>query len=258
MAIVLWGILIIALALILTIVGQVLVHRLVPLSLRKSHNVATGTVYAPLYAAYGLILGFSLVMLREQNYDTQKTTEQEANEVKGLYRLAEQLPESNREQIQGLTESYARVVVNEEWPMLGQGAAAQPSPQAEKLADDILESVNSFSPSSSVDQARYSQALTLAQNIQTDRKLRLAVIGGLPTTFWVILVVGAVLIIMFALLLGMDSIWLHRVAVAGVTIMVVLVLYVLSINQYPFSGAVPVKAYSFETALQEMEADGSS
>jgi hypothetical protein len=258
MATVLWGIAVIVLALILTIVAQILVHRLVPLSLRKSHNVATGTVYAPLYAAYGLILGFSLIMLREQNYDTQKTTEQEANEVKGLYQLAAQLPEPNREQIQGLTESYAHVVVNEEWPMLGQGAAAQKSPQAEKLADDIVESVNSFSPSTSVDQARYSQALTLAQNIQTDRTLRLGVLGGLPTTFWAILVVGAVTTIMFALLLGMDSIWLHRASVAGVTTMVVLILYVLYINQYPFSGAVPVKAYAFEAALQEMEANGSS
>jgi hypothetical protein len=50
----------------------------------------------------------------------------------------------------------------------------------------------------------------------------------------------------------------HRVSVAGVTTMVVLVLYVLYINQYPFSGAVPVKAYAFEAVLQEMEADGGS
>jgi Protein of unknown function (DUF4239) len=258
MATVFWGVFVIALAIILAIMGQALVQRLVPVSLRESHNVATGTVYAPLYAAYGLILGFSLLMLREQNYDTQKTTEQEANQVKGLYQLAKQLPEPNREQIQDLTESYARVVVDEEWPMLGQGTNAQKSPQAEKLADDILESVNSFSPSTSVDQARYSQALTLAQNIQTDRALRLAVLGGLPTTFWVILVMGAVLIIVFALFLGMNSIWLHRGAVAGVTTMVVLILYVLYVNQYPFSGVVPVKPYAFETALQEMDADGSS
>jgi Ni/Fe-hydrogenase subunit HybB-like protein len=72
MATVFWGVFVIALAIILAIMGQALVQRLVPVSLRESHNVATGTVYAPLYAAYGLILGFSLLMLREQNYDTQK------------------------------------------------------------------------------------------------------------------------------------------------------------------------------------------
>jgi hypothetical protein len=259
-ATILWGILIILLSVLLAVIGQALVHRhLVPLPLRKSHNTPIGTVYAALYVLYGVTLGFSLFLVRQDYSDAQRTANREASDVEGLYRLAKQFPEPQRDQIQGLTQSYARVVVDEEWPLLGQGQASQESSRAEQLADALLENVNGYDPSTSAEQARYTQALTLSHDLQSDRGLRLLQSRrGLPTMLWVILVVGGLLTIGFTFLLGMDAPWLHRTSIAGLTVIVVLILYTLYHVQYPFTGDTGVGPVALENVLQEIEEDSNS
>ena len=50
---------ILSLSVLLAVGGLVLVQRLVPLSLRESHNTAIGIIYAALYVMFGVMVGFS-------------------------------------------------------------------------------------------------------------------------------------------------------------------------------------------------------
>jgi hypothetical protein len=58
-----FGALVILSSMALAVVGLAVVQRLVPLSLRKSHNVATGTIYAAVYVMFGVTLAFSLFLV---------------------------------------------------------------------------------------------------------------------------------------------------------------------------------------------------
>ena len=58
-----WGIVVILVAVVLALAGQVLVQRSVPLPLRESHNTAIGMIYAALYVMYALSLAFSLFIV---------------------------------------------------------------------------------------------------------------------------------------------------------------------------------------------------
>jgi hypothetical protein len=62
------GLLVVLLAVILAVAGLLVVHRLVPLSIRESHTAAIGIIYAALYVMFGMMVGFSAyIVLNKYN-----------------------------------------------------------------------------------------------------------------------------------------------------------------------------------------------
>jgi Protein of unknown function (DUF4239) len=98
----------------LAVAGLLLAQRLVPLSIRESHNAAIGIIYAALY----VMVGFSAYIVLNKYNTSQNTVKSEASNVEELFWLAKQFPESEQNHVQELAVSYARVVVDEEWPLM--------------------------------------------------------------------------------------------------------------------------------------------
>jgi hypothetical protein len=91
--------------------------------------------------------------------------------------------------------------------------------------------------------------------LEENRQYRLlAVREGIPYILWIVLVVGGVLTISFTYLFGMDSVRLHAVAVAGLSVLIALILYVIGTLDYPFNSGVRVNAEVFEQVLGEVGA----
>jgi hypothetical protein len=189
---VLLGGLILSLAILLAILGLVFAQHRIPLELRQSHNVPISIIYGALSVTFAVIIGFSAYLALNKYTTSQTTVANEASDVRALYYLAEQFPQSQRDQIQDLATTYARAVIDEEWPLMGKG---QPSPRAAALNQEITKSVNSFEPSTSPEQALYSQALQRAHELNQDRTIRLLYASeGLPPILWFVLGVLAVMI----------------------------------------------------------------
>jgi Protein of unknown function (DUF4239) len=171
------------LAVVLAVAGLVLVQRLVPLPLRQSHNAATGIIYAALYVMFGVTIGFSLYLVWQQYDAAQKMAESEAANVEELYQLAGSFPEPERGRVQDLAASYARVVVEEEWPLMQQGRT---SPRAEMLAAELRSSIQDFEPRTEAQQALQSEGLTQVDDLDEHRALRLLEVreGFPPSCGW--------------------------------------------------------------------------
>ena len=133
------------LAVLFAVAGLALVRRLLPLTLFESHSEATTTIHQAIAMVYGVAVGFAILLVWEQLDTAQATTQREASDVEAIYRLAEQLPESDRNRVQELSRSYAQVVVEEEWPLLAHGQA---SPKAQAAADELRRSIQNFACSS--------------------------------------------------------------------------------------------------------------
>lgn len=106
---------------------------------------------------YGITLAFSLYLASQEASEASETVEREAGSLEGIFEIAEQLPQSERDRIQELTESYARVVVEEEWPSMELGAKSQEGSQAEALIDELQKTVVDSETDTSAEQALYSR-----------------------------------------------------------------------------------------------------
>jgi uncharacterized membrane protein len=84
---------------IAAVVGLVLVQRLVPSSLREEHNDVAGFIFAVVGVMYAVLLAFVVIVVW-QDYEAAKgTVESEANELAGVYFLADRFPDPERARI---------------------------------------------------------------------------------------------------------------------------------------------------------------
>jgi hypothetical protein len=109
-------------------------------------------------------------------------------------------------------------------------------------------------PRTEAGQTLQSEGLTQVDDLDEHRALRLLEVReGFPPILWVVLVVGGVLTVAFTFLFGMETPWLHMLAVAALTVIVSLILYTITVLEYPFDAAAPVGPDAFELVLRVME-----
>ena len=243
-----YGFLIVLASVLTAVAGLMVARRLIPLHIRERHNTATGNIYAALYVMFGLSVAFALFLTWQQYNTARQEVHSEAASVEQVYRLAEDLPEPERSKVQELTIAYARSVVEEEWPSMREGRSSQ---RAGSLLDELRRTVQDYEPHTDAQGGLYDESLAELDELETNREFRLlAVSEGIPYIVWVVLVIGGALTVVFTYLFGIETTWLHAVAVAGLTILVSLNLHVIGVLDYPFNGGVQVQPDAFERVLR--------
>jgi hypothetical protein len=229
------------------VVGLVLVQRLVPPGLREEHNNVAGFIYAVLGVSYAVLLAFVVIAVWQDYKTAQSNVESEAYELAGVYFLASQLPEPERTRLQDLARKYARVVVEEEWPMMERG---QTSPRADSLLRQLRLELLEFDPHTKGEQVLYERGLTQVHDAVDARRSRLLEVReGIPHLLWVVLVGGGVITVSFTYLFGLKSNLAHALMVAALTLLICGILFTIAEFNNPFSGPVEIRPEAFREVL---------
>ena len=164
------GILIILVTVPVAVAVADLVHTRVPAKLRESHTVPLGLINGALNLMFGVIVGFTSFLVLGEYTDAQQALQSEAGNVEEIYRLAEPLPEPEQRQIQALATSYARVVVDEEWPLMREDRT---SPRADSLAEELRRSIQEgYRTSTGAEQDFFGEELDVMDQLDEDRETR--------------------------------------------------------------------------------------
>jgi hypothetical protein len=242
------GLFLISLFVLVSVAGLVLVQHFVPIELRKQHNDVAGFIYAVLGVAYAVLLGLVVVASWEQFQTARNTANREADELAELFWLGNRLPPAEGHRLQELARSYARVVVDEEWPIMARGES---SPRAWALMDEIRLAVQNMNPDTDAEQVLYDQGLERVHDLGDARRDRLVEAQeGIPGILWTVLLTGAIVTVGFTYLFGMDSNTTHTLMVAALALMIGLILFTLGSLEYPFSGVVRLGPEAFELVLE--------
>ena len=228
--------------------GLILVQRLVPAERRREHNDVAGFIYAVLGVAYAVLLGLMVVAVWQDRQAAEDAATNEANELATVFWIAHALPEPQARRTQELARSYARVVVEEEWPMMKQGGS---SPKAWELLDELRGNIESFHPTTDAQVVLYDHELRGIHDLGDARRARLLKADeGLPAILWVVLVMGGVVTVGFTYLFGLQSTRVHVLMVAALALTIALVLFTIGALDYPFRGDVRVGPDAFESVLE--------
>jgi Protein of unknown function (DUF4239) len=259
MATILYGILVVGGVCLAAVGGLELVRRLVPTASRQQHNEVAGFIYAVVGVIYAVLLALVVIAVWEDFGSARETVEGEANATAEIFWLAHRLPEPERHRVQELARSYARVVVEREWPLMREGQAplmeqGQATPTGWVLIDDIRATLQEVEPKTPAEEALYAEGLDQIEELADARRMRLvAAHEGIPAVLWGVLIFAGVAVVGFTYLFGLENTWAHRLMVVALAGVIGLVLFTIGAMEHPFSGGARIGTEAFDLILERFE-----
>ena len=231
----------------LSFLGLVIVRRIVPGHVLKTHNELTGAIFEVVAMAYAVLLAF-VVIVSWQNYDKAKSyVETEANSLVDLHRASAAFPRATNDQIRALLKNYAEIVVAEEWKSLARGEESMNARAALRKVWDLY---TSYEPKTEKEKIFLAESVSKLVTLREMRRLRIVESRtGVHPALWFILIIGGITTITFTLFFGAESFTAHAIMASTLAVTIVLILYTILLFDYPFTGSVCVNPEMFQQLI---------
>lgn len=220
-------------------------------STRRAHNDVIGPSVSVIGTTYAVIIAFMLSGVWTDLQAARVNTEQEANNLVNIYRLAGQLPPESGPSIQKFAQGYADAMIHEEWPAMAQESS---STAGHTLIKNLWQAVTSIQPQNVTQQQVMDHTLSELTSMTEHRRLRLLESQKrLPAILWAVLIVGGIVTVGSTCLLGIEDFKLHMVQVFEISFLISLMLVAIAAIDRPFQGDVHVTPDAFRYALETMQ-----
>ncbi|NCY01386.1 MAG: DUF4239 domain-containing protein [Planctomycetia bacterium] len=238
------GIVIVGGAIVLSLAILTAVRRLFSAeTLREGHDL-TGAMLAIVGTLYAVLLGLVVVDAMARFERAMDIVQLESNSLGDVFLLASRLPQPQRERVQNLCRSYAKQVVEVEWPAMER---ARMSVVARQTALSLAKALDDFEPQTEAHKTVYPAILENVALLWDQRRERAGTaLYGIPVVEWVVLGLGAAVLVFFAGLFSVGSPRLQIVVTSLMAVVIGLNLYLVCLFGYPFAGELSVSHRPFD------------
>ena len=206
-----------------------------PLEMRATANQQVGWQLSVLGTTYAVTLGFMLYTEWAGFSAASLNAELEASSLRNVFRLAEGLPQPQRDQLQTLARQYAKAVIDDDWPKMARREVPEDSHRVNEAMWSTLMSVKA---SSGPEATAEDHALSELESLTQQRRTRLLQsMSDLPAILWSVLLTGALLTIISVSMFGAPNQLLHELQVGSITLLIVLVMLAIADIGEPFKSS---------------------
>ncbi|MDE3155608.1 MAG: DUF4239 domain-containing protein [Acidobacteriota bacterium] len=235
---------------LLTLVVLWMVRRSIPVErLQHSHDLTVfcGTIAGTVYA---VILAFILFAAWNDFTTAQTVATDEAVALENTAYIGQGLPDPVRAQFEADARKYARLVIDQEWPAMARGEV---SPAVRQTLENMGEEVLRARAIPGADPMILDHLITYLAVLQAKRQTRLLESqSALPPILWIVLIAGAVVTLMFSILVATGDFAVHALHTVLLAALLALVLVSIQDIRSPFSGAVRVDASYMQKTLERL------
>ncbi|MGW0891204.1 bestrophin-like domain [Saccharopolyspora sp. NPDC002578] len=205
-----------------------------------------------LNALFTVLLAFYIVFAWQNGDDVDKAAQQEVNALNDAYWQVSAVPAEQAASIRSLAEQYAHRVAEHEWAALGQGRG---DAEADRLLVGLRAEAIALPADTEVQKSAREQVLADVRQIDEGHRERVDVATD-DQSFNVVLLVGsilgAVLMIVFPLLVGLSARPANVVTMALLTLTLGFTIYLSVQLMHPLQGPFGVDPDSFRTFLEAL------
>lgn len=205
-----------------------------------------------LNALFTVLLAFYIVFAWQNGDDIDKAAQQEVNALNDVYWQVTAAPAEQAESIRALTEQYARRVAEHEWSALSQGRG---DAETDRLLVGMRAEAIALPADTEVLKSARAQVLADVRQIDEGHRERVDVATDDQSFNLVLLagsVLGAVLMIVFPLLVGLSARPANVATMALLTLTLGFTVYLSVQLMHPLQGPFGVDADSFSTFLESL------
>lgn len=245
------GLLVVGGIALLSWLGLIVVRRVVPREVRETHNDVAGFIVAVVGVIYAVLLALVVIAVWEQFDAARVIAEREANAIADLYRGADGFADPDRDRLRARLRAYARIVVDDEWPLLAQARASE---RAWEALDEVWVVYLALDPQAGRETAVYDEALDQLDALGDARRERLlASRTTIPLVLWIALLGGGAITIGFSYFFGTGNERAHALMTTALAGVIGLGLYVIIAMDAPYSGDIAVSPEAFQQTLEIFE-----
>ena len=228
---------------ILAVTGFAITRKLLkPIDISE-HQTFLDAMFNIVGTLVSLILGLLVAAALEQYQNLERSIDTEASSVAEVYRLSRGLPDQPRIQIQALCERYCQLVISLEWPAMAQGKGSPEVFETFCLLNDEIAIIHPAHDGESNIQASMLESLDA---IGEGRRERMLTLHNTKQYMIVpLLVVGAVIVFVFAFFYVKKNSLFHSVVITFVAIALGGNLVLILILNRPFEGEWKIQPIPF-------------
>jgi hypothetical protein len=236
------------------VIGLILFERFLPKLREGEVNDVAGVILGVLAAIYGIVLAFVIVSLYDDFRTTKDDIRTEASAVAMVYRDTRGFSPPVAQAIKANIGDYIVTVRGQEWRDLRHG---DESTRAWNDLTKLYVIMQHYTPKTEPQRVFYAEAVGRVNDLMAARRERLNdAEEGIPPTFEVLLIGGALLMLVFTFVFGVKSFRLHAAMVVAVALLIGFNLLVALVLDFPFSGQVSVSSSPFEQGALAVFAPG--
>lgn len=199
---------------------------------------------------FAIILGFVLVAALGTFQDARQAATDEARAVTTLSRTALTMPAPLRDDLSHQLVCYARQVIQYDWGNREPDGGAAGSRFVDATSDRISQTVAMAANGNAVRDAALGALIEGEAELREARSLRHDRAAQLPALFWVMVVIGAILVItLSAVLLASEFTWLQALITCGSALIIAFTLVLIAALDHPYSNGAPLPTVE-PTAMQ--------
>ena len=246
------GLLLAGMAALGAVLLALLAWRFLPFEFRHRHNDVAAAIFSVIGVTFAVLLAF-VAMLAWDHFNLAKAASYaEAQSVLDLYNVSLGFPDPERSAMRDGIIDYLETVVRVEWPAQARGLSLdRGSAYLQKLNRMAI----GLNPSATADGDRQGMfAQTLMRLGDARQRRLLADETPVPSIVWIVTIVGGVLTVAFAALLGVPNLVMHLVMSAALAVSGMLVLILIIALSSPFRGDFRVSTQPFDRVLTQVQA----
>ena len=243
--------------LVLVVVGAVVgivlagvwaVRRWIPVTRDGFDAEVSSQVLGVVASLFGLLLAFVIVIEFQAFNAASDNVQTEADGLAAIVRDSYAFDKPGGANIRLAIGNYVRSVTGEEWPLMRHG---NESPDAWRGIDRVFAAMQAYTPADASQSAFYDDSVRHLNAVLEARSDRLSASDGndLPGLIAALVIVGAIVILGYATLVGSRSSAFHAIGAGAIAVIVGFSLVVLLSLQFPFSGDLAISSQPFREGL---------
>lgn len=239
------------------VVAHLLFRRFVPPETLRDQHDFVAALLSVVGVLYSVVLGFLVGTVWTSFDAAQQNADQEARYVAIAHSYAVDLPEPQRTRVRRIIREYAVEVRDIEWRMMRQGRI---DPHANSLIEEAIQTVLAMPAPTGMLPAEALRSETIVaatvQNLRKAAENRVVRVTGvrerLPSVVFEALLLGALLVVAYALFFGSKRLWIQLTTTAMLAACIGLFFGLIVDLNAPYSGPIRVSPDTWNTVIAAM------
>lgn len=217
------------------------------MGLKAANNEVVGNFLAVSGLFYGITLGLISVGTFENFQNAESSVSHEASALNGLYRYVDLLEGAEKNELKTLLKDYAHYVVGDGWKAQQQGNTPKGT---SKIVNNIERVLANYKLETEKDKIIFTEVLKQNNKLSEMRRERVNIVQqGLPAAVWLVLFVGAFVVISLTWFLVISNKKLDIAVNMLCGILLGSLIFLIAAMDNPFRGEFSVSPMPFQLLL---------